>query len=82
MCIMNPDPPKQRFQHQQRQDETFEQHQTSERRTERTFDSVEDMLRHDMAQTAPPPGIVARLEVSLEAEPPPQRSWWRRLFGG
>ena len=78
---MNPDPPKQRFQHQQSQDQTFEQNQTSEQRTDRTFDSVEELLRCDMAQTTPPPAIVGRLQASLEAEPPPHRSWWRRLFG-
>jgi hypothetical protein len=78
---MNPDPPKQRFQHQQSQDQTFEQNQTSEQRTDRTFDSVEELLRCDMAQTTPPPAIVARVQATLEAEPPPNRSWWRRLFG-
>ena len=44
------------------------------------FNSVEEMLRHDAAQTPVPPGIEHRLQESLERTPH-SKSWWRRWFG-
>lgn len=56
------------------------QQQTAES-TAREFSTVEEMLRHDAAQTPVPPAIGRRLEQSVAELPPPRRSWWRRLFG-
>jgi hypothetical protein len=47
----------------------------------REFQSVEDLLRHDAAQTAVPPEIARRLSQSIAQPAPPRRSWWRRLMG-
>jgi hypothetical protein len=77
---MNPDTPKQRLQHQQAHEHTSEQQQTAEQQTGLAFDSVEELLRHDAANTTPPLSIAARLKVSLEQEPVRKRSWWQRLF--
>ena len=77
---MDPDTPKHRLQHQQGREHASEQESVSEQRTDRTFDSVEELLRYDLAQTAPPPAIAERLQGSLRAEPAPKRSWWQRLF--
>lgn len=77
---MDADTPKQRLQHQQPLEQTSEQQQAAQQQTGLTFDSVEELLRHDAAHTTPPPAIVARLKVSLEQEPKQKRSWWQRLF--
>jgi len=42
---------------------------------------VEEMLRHDALHTPVPPTIAHRLKQSIGPVAPPQRSWWRRLFG-
>lgn len=47
----------------------------------REFAGVEDLLRHDAAQTAVPAAIAERLQKSTADFPRPSRSWWRRLFG-
>jgi hypothetical protein len=44
------------------------------------FQNVEDLLRHDAAQTPVPPEIARRLSESI-AQPAPRRSWWRKLLG-
>ncbi len=44
------------------------------------FDSVEELLRHDRAQTSPPPEIPARLSASRAAQPPKPLAWWKRLL--
>ena len=46
----------------------------------REFASVEEVLRHDAGQTAVPPGIAERLARSVQNVPPPERSWWQRVF--
>lgn len=80
---MDAKPPKSRLQQQQRQEEqTAEQQTANQNQNLREFASVEDLLRHDISQTTPPPAIAERLQASLKAEPPPKSSWWRRLFGG
>ena len=48
----------------------------------REFASVYEMIRFDAAQTAVPPDIAQRLKKSTDAEPVPDRTWWRRFFGG
>ena len=45
------------------------------------FQGVEDLLRHDAAQTAVPPEIARRLSQSIAQSPPPRRPWWRRWLG-
>jgi hypothetical protein len=47
----------------------------------REFQSVEDLLRHDAAQTAVPPEIARRLSQSIAQPAPPRRPWWRKLLG-
>ena len=46
------------------------------------FATVEEMLRHDSAHTIVPPEIASRLQKSTGDLPPPNRSWWKRIFGG
>jgi len=45
------------------------------------FQTVEDLLRHDAAQTAVPPEIALRLSQSIAQPASPRRSWWRKLIG-
>ncbi len=45
------------------------------------FESVDELLRQDAAQTALPPRLEARLAQSIENTPPPARSWWQRWLG-
>jgi hypothetical protein len=45
------------------------------------FATPEELLRHDARQTPVPPGIAERLGKTIQNEPKPERSWWRRLFG-
>ena len=65
----------------QHREQTSEQQMTTQGQTHREFGSVEELLRYDASQTPPPAAIAERLQASLEAEPPPKRSWWQRLFG-
>jgi len=46
----------------------------------REFASAEEVLRHDASQTVVPPGIAERLARSVQNVPPPERSWWQRVF--
>jgi hypothetical protein len=48
----------------------------------REFANVEEMLRHDAAQTSVPSTVMGRLRRSVEREPKPARSWWQRFLGG
>lgn len=58
------------------------QQQKSTEEKVREFASTDELLRHDAAQTEVPPAIAQRLTQSLQREPKPGRSWWRRLTGG
>ncbi len=62
---------------QQRQ-ETAEQ--TTQQPPRQEFATVEEMIRYDAAQCAPPTAIAHRLAESISKEPKPARSWWRRLL--
>lgn len=53
----------------------------AEQQTEREFQTPEEMLRRDAARTRVPDTLEPRLAESIAAEPPPQRSWWRRWLG-
>lgn len=63
-----------------------EQPQVSETQTRAAaspeFASAEELLRYDAAQTKVPPSVAERLDKSLQNEPKPTRSLWRRLLGG
>jgi hypothetical protein len=75
---MSEDSPKHLQQRQQQQ--AAEQQQT--RPQERVFETPEELLRHDAAQTNPPASIEARLKDSIAKEPPASPSpWWRRWLG-
>ena len=54
---------------------------SEQKQVAREFNSTEELLRHDAGQTVVPPEIAARLQESIAKESPPQRNWWRRLFG-
>jgi hypothetical protein len=62
-----------------------EQEQLSETKSQQTsareFASAEEMLREDASQTVVPPAIAERLSQSIQNEPRPERSWWKRLLG-
>ena len=45
------------------------------------FQTAEELLRHDAAQTAVPPEIALRLSQSISQSPAPRRPWWRKLLG-
>ena len=47
----------------------------------REFATVEDLLREDAAQVAPPETILQRLKQSLTREIPPPSAWWKKWFG-
>jgi hypothetical protein len=45
------------------------------------FASAEALLRHDAEQTTVPPAVAQRLDESIQSQPRPPRSLWRRLLG-
>jgi hypothetical protein len=69
------EPNSSRLQHRQ---ETAEQ--TTRQPPRHEFATVDEMIRHDTAQTEPPATIAERLADSISKEPKPTRPWWRRLF--
>jgi hypothetical protein len=64
----------------QHEQELSSQHQSTQN-TVQEFATVEELLRHDAAQTTVPAGIAERLQKSSAEFPRPNRSWWQRLFG-
>ncbi|MBK9138336.1 MAG: hypothetical protein IPM17_06160 [Verrucomicrobia bacterium] len=75
---MEPKPTRSRLDHEQAQDLA---HQQQSRPAVKEFATAEELIRHDAAQTAPPPGLEERVKQSIAAEPPPTQRWWKRLFG-
>jgi len=72
--------------HQKKFESQEQQQQVSETKSQqktsaREFASVEELLRYDAKQTNVPPEIAQRLGRSLQHEPRPARSWWRRWLG-
>jgi hypothetical protein len=67
----------------QKQSEELAQQTNSFARNQpgRKFESVEELLRHDAAQNPVPPEIAERVNESISMEPPPSKSWWKRIFG-
>jgi hypothetical protein len=63
-------------------EESAQEHQVAsgQKQTAREFNSAEELLRHDAAQTRVPPEIAARLRESIANEPRPQKSWWQKMF--
>jgi len=61
-----------------------EQEQLSEVGAQQTspleFASAKELLQHDAGQTVVPPEIAERLARSIQNEPKPARSWWRRFL--
>jgi hypothetical protein len=55
--------------------------QTSANTSALEFQSAEELLRHDAAQTSVPPEVARRLSQSITQSAPPRRPWWRKLFG-
>jgi hypothetical protein len=55
--------------------------QVHEMKEGREFSSVEDLLRHDSEVNPVPPEIGERLNLSIAAEPKPERPWYKRLLG-
>lgn len=49
--------------------------------TIREFASVEELIRHDAAQTEVPSSVTSRLQKSAAGTSSPQKSWWRRMLG-
>ncbi|HWC60612.1 MAG TPA: hypothetical protein VHC44_13030 [Verrucomicrobiae bacterium] len=60
--------------------ESNAQHQSAQNAVQE-FSTVEELLRHDAAQTSPPSSIAQRLQKSSAEFPRPNRSWWQKLFG-
>ena len=48
---------------------------------ERVFETAEELIRADAAQTEGPARVAERLGKSLEGLPKRPTSWWRRLLG-
>ena len=76
---MNPDPSKLR-QQQQATEQASELSLQESSRPGHEFSSVEEMIRFDAGQSAPPEAVAERLKQSIAREPAPIRSWWQRLF--
>ncbi len=64
---------------QNEQQETTQQQHSEQKSETKEFSSVEEMLRHDSAQTAVPPNLADRVNRSVANEPQPPSSWWKRL---
>jgi hypothetical protein len=64
----------------EQEQELVAQQQTTQNAVQE-FSTVEELLRHDAAQTSAPMGIAERLQKSSADFPKPSRSWWQRLFG-
>lgn len=45
------------------------------------FETVEDLLRHDLAKTPLPSSIEERLRRSIADAAPTPQPWWRRILG-
>lgn len=69
--------------HQKEQNE--EELNSSQKQEQETagmeFNTVEDLLRHDSDQNPVPAEVAERLNRSIAAQPKPQRSWIKKLFG-
>ncbi|MBA4149283.1 MAG: hypothetical protein H0X66_14305 [Verrucomicrobia bacterium] len=69
-----------KLRHQQKQESQTEQEQQQVSKAQE-FSSVEEMLRADAAQINVPTRVAEKLNQSIGAEPPQNKSWWKRLLG-
>lgn len=72
-----------RFRHLEREETTPRQAASVEvAGGRRSFNSLEEVIGEDRAQTAVPPEVAERLNESIRKEPAPGKPWWRKLLGG
>ena len=74
-------PPKRLSTQQQAQEQHLPHQQQAHTSAPLEFQNAEELLRHDAQDTVVPDSVAHRLQQSLEHEPAPPRSWWRRFFG-
>jgi hypothetical protein len=77
------EPQSSKLQHRQQEEAIAQQQQQSEQKTTaHEFQTAEEMLRADAAQTAVPEVVKTRLADSVSQEPgqAKPRSWWQRLL--
>ncbi len=72
---------KQQNEFESHEEHEFSAQQKAAQNTVQEFATVEELLRHDAAQTTVPAGLADRLQKSSADYPRPNRSWWQRLFG-
>jgi hypothetical protein len=68
-----------RFREQENQDQPLQSEQKQQQSVVE-FGSVEELIRHDAEETAPPPQVAERLAASILREK--NIPWWKRLLGG
>ena len=71
-----------KLEHRQKE-ETVEEHDQLAQGQGWEFNSAEEMLRLDAAQTEVPPAVEVRLAESIQqepAEPADAGPWWKRMF--
>jgi len=61
-------------------EERLEEHASETRVKERTYDSIETMLRHDSVQHPIPDSVTERVGESVRQAPKPSLSWWARFL--
>lgn len=71
---------EEKFRQEEQQQVSETQSQSQNHETIREFASPEEMLRFDAKQTNVPSQVAQRLSRSLQNEPRPLPSWWKRLF--
>jgi hypothetical protein len=75
---MNPESSKLRQQQQEAEQAAALEHQVT---AAKEFNTTEEMMRFDAANTTVPERVAERLKQSIAAEPLPTKPWWQRLFG-
>jgi hypothetical protein len=79
---MNPERTKLKQEIRAEQASAQEQFQRTESQAQvKEFATVDDLLRFDSEQNPVPPEVADRLGRSLEAEPKPEKPWYKKLFG-
>ena len=75
------EPHSSKLRHRQ-QEEAVETKTSEQKAAVHEFQTAEEMLRADAAQTVVPETVKTRLAESVSKEPsqPQPRSWWRRLL--
>lgn len=69
-----------KFNAEQQQQQESASHEMQQQ-SGREFETVEEALRCDAAQTEVPPAIAVRLQESINRQPAPAKQpWWRRFL--